>query len=340
MGEERDAAVVARFVAEVAEVAPRLSGGGSRLEVLGARAATVLELAHARLRGEPDPPGPAESQDVGAARARTGVHPAESLRAAGVLFRQALPRLVEEHRDVPAEQVALVLHEIIDELVVPAAVSYVDVLLARISDANRDERRRVARDLHDHTSHGIGAAMQGIDLVLHLIDTGQPTDVTRLRATRQLLLETLNDVRSLATRLRDVVGERSLGHALQEYLDLTAPVALEVTLTEEGEAAQPLPSHVKEESYLIVREAIRNSLVHAQGATRLDVTIVVADGHLHARVADDGAGFDPEAVDTTRTVGLGSLRERAEGLGGSVVLQAGPEGVRLALTVPLTSAVA
>jgi signal transduction histidine kinase len=340
MGDERDAAVVARFVAEVAEVAPRLSGGGARLEVLGARAAAVLEVAHARLGGVPAPSGPTDSQDVGAARARTGVHPAESLRAAGVLFRQALPCLVEQHRDVPAEQVALVLHEVIDELVVPAAVSYVDVLLARISDANRDERRRVARDLHDHTSHGIGAAMQVVDLVLHLIETGQPADVTRLRATRQMLLETLNDVRGLATRLRDVVGERSLGHALQEYLDLTAPVGLEVTLTEEGEAAQPLPSHVKEESYLIVREAVRNSLVHAHGATRLDVAIVVAGGHLQATVADDGAGFDPDAVDTTRTVGLASLRERAEGLGGNVVLQAGPGGVRLALIVPLTSAAA
>jgi signal transduction histidine kinase len=337
---EVDAVIVRAFVASATEVAPRLSADGARLGQMGARAGDVLEVVHARLRGVDPPAAASDNQDVGAVRARTGVHPAESLRAASLLFRQALPPLVAHHPEVPAERVALVLHEVIDELVVPAAVSYVDVLLARISDANRDERRRVARDLHDHTSHGIGAAMQGVDLALHLLSAGQSPDVGRLRATRQVLLDTLNDVRGLATRLRDVVGERPLGTALQEYLDFTAPVGLEVTLSEDGEAAQPLPPHVKEESYLIVREAIRNSLIHAPQATRLDVSVLVADGHLRATVADDGPGFDPAAVDTTRTVGLGSLRERAEGLGGSVALQAGPGGVRLALTVPLTSAVA
>nr|WP_276508460.1 histidine kinase [Modestobacter muralis] len=210
--------------------------------------------------------------------------------------------------------------------------------MSRISDANRDERRRVARDLHDHTSHGIGAAMQGLDLALHLVDTGRPLDPDRLRATRQLLLDTLNDVRSLATRLRDVVGHRTLAQALQEYLDFTVPIGRSVTLTEQGEEAVELPSHVKEESYLIVREAVRNSLLHARGATRLDVTLRIARAQLTAVVDDDGAGFDPATVDTTRTVGLASLGERAQGLGGRAVLDAGPDGVTMTLTVPLTVA--
>jgi len=345
MADERDAAVdaavVASFGDEVTVVAPRLAGDRERVEQLRERAAAVLQVVHARLRGEAIAERTPVPVDVGAVRARTGLHPAESLRAAALLFQQALPRLAQHHADLPAERVAMVLHEVIDELVIPAAVSYVDVLLARISDANRDERRRVARDLHDHTSHGIGAAMQGVDLALHLLAAGEPAAVTpRLRATRQVLLDTLNDVRGLATRLRDVVGQRSLAQALQEYLGFTAPVGLAVRLTEEGEGDQPLPAHVKEESYLIVREAIRNALVHAEGATRLDVTVVVADGHLEATVTDDGPGFDPAVVDTTRTVGLASLRERAEGLGGDVRLEAGPGGVRLALTVPLTSVAA
>jgi signal transduction histidine kinase len=99
-----------------------------------------------------------------------------------------------------------------------------------------------------------------------------------------------------------------------------------------------LPSHVKEESYLIVREAIRNSFVHAGAATRLEVTLRVADAQLTAVVQDDGPGFDPAQVDPTRTVGLASLRERAQGLGGRALLDAGPGGVRLVLTVPLTVA--
>jgi signal transduction histidine kinase len=78
--------------------------------------------------------------------------------------------------------------------------------------------------------------------------------------------------------------------------------------------------------------------VHAHDATRLDVEIVVAGGQLRATVTDDGPGFDPAAVDVTRTVGLASMQERAEGMGGRVALRAGPDGVRLSLVVPLGSA--
>ena len=340
-----DDQVVAAFLAEVALVSPRLVDDVGHRTILAGRALAVLRVTRCRLRGQTPPPGSMVAVDVGAARARTDVHPADSLRAASLLFRHALPPLLGQAHDlVPgggagaAERIAVALHEVIDELVVPAAISYVDVLLSRISDANRDERRRVARDLHDHTSHGIGAAMQGLDLALHLLDTGRPLDPTRLRATRQLLLETLNDVRSMATRLRDMVGDRTLAQALQEYLDFTVPIGLLATLTEEGDEAVVLPAHIKEECYLIVREAVRNSLVHARGATRLTVTLRVADALLTAAVDDDGAGFDPDAVDTTRTVGLASLRERAQGLGGRAAIDAGPGGVRLTLTVPLTVA--
>ena len=336
---EVDDAAVAAFLADVALVSPRLVADAAHSAVLGGRARAVLRESRARLRGLPPPVVP--QADVGATRARADVHPADSLRAASLLFRHALPALLAQAPELvpgdpyPAERIALAVHQVIDALVVPASISYVDVLLSRLSDAHRDERRRVARDLHDHTSHGIGAAIQGLDLALHLIDTGQPLDHARLRATRHLLLDTLNDVRSLATRLRDVVGERTLPQALQEYLDFTAPVGLEVTLSEEGEEAVPLPTHVKEESYLIVREAIRNSFVHARAATRLGVTVEVVDATLVVVVDDDGNGFDPAAVDPTRTVGLASIRERAQGLGGRTVLDAGPDGVRLTLTVPL-----
>ncbi|MFQ1000827.1 sensor histidine kinase [Modestobacter sp. SSW1-42] len=336
-----DDEVVAAFLAELTAISPRLGADPDVRAMLAGRARAVLQTTRARLRGRPVPSAEPALADVGAVRARTQVHPAESLRAASLLFRHALPPLLAQGAALApgpsgAGRIAVTLHEVIDALVVPAAITYVDVLLSQISDANRDERRRVARDLHDHTSHGIGAAMQGLDLALHLVDTGRPLDPDRLRSTRQLLLETLNDVRSLATRLRDVVGDRSLAQALQEYLDFTVPIGLVATLTEEGEEAVVLPAHVKEESYLIVREAIRNSLVHARGATRLDVTLRLSGAQLTAVVDDDGAGFDPAAVDTSRTVGLASMRERAQGLGGRAALDAGPDGVRMTLTVPLT----
>jgi len=345
-----------------------------------ARATGVLARTHARIAAggalprpvaAPVPPPSAEvpSEEVGRRRARAGVHPTQSLRAASCLVRAALPRLLGHYPDAPPDVVALALHASIDDLLMAASVTYVEVLLDRITEANLDERRRVARDLHDRTSHGIGAAMQGVDLALHVLSRrvardlhdrtshgigaamqgvdlalhvlsrGGTPDAERLTATRAVLLETLDDVRGMATRLRDAVGGRGLVQALREHLDHAAPQEVRVTVALDGDDAV-LPGYLVEEAYLVLREAVRNALAHAR-PTRLDVAVSVRGGVLEAVVADDGSGFAVDAVDRTRTVGLASMRERAEGLGGRLVVDAAPgRGARVVLTVPFAGALA
>jgi len=349
---ELDAAISAGFVEALQRQTPGLVATPAALLQMRVRGAGVITRTHARLGAPPQeaatapwqPPSASAAEvpsaEVGRQRARAGVHPSQSLIAASCLFRVALPRLLAHYRDTPPEAVAVALDASIDDLLMAAAVTYVEVLLERVSEANLEERRRVARDLHDRTSHGIGAAMQGVDLALHVLRSGGEPDHARLAATRQVLLDTLNDVRDLATRLRDTVGARGLAQSLREHLEQVAPEGLTVAVVQEGaDDAEVLPGYVKEEAYLVLREAVRNALAHDSAKTRLDVTVSVRAGVLRAVVADDGAGFDPDAVDTTRSLGLSSMRERAEGLGGGVALETAPgRGVRVVLTVPFGGA--
>ena len=87
-----------------------------------------------------------------------------------------------------------------------------------------------------------------------------------------------------------------------------------------------------------MREAIRNAVKHS-GCSRIGVALEVRDGHVHGLVEDDGEGFDPEAVEEATPswgVGLGSMRERLEMLGGSLRVDSEPgEGTKVEMRVPL-----
>ena len=123
-----------------------------------------------------------------------------------------------------------------------------------------------------------------------------------------------------------------LGEALRELLDAYVPEGVETALSVGGDESS-LPPHVADEAYLVMREAVRNAVEHS-GCGRVEVSIEVGGGGLRGRVQGDGTGFDPsESPDDPRPgrgngapdegVGLGSMRKRAELLGGRLNLDSG-----------------
>jgi signal transduction histidine kinase len=332
----------------ILRLAPDLTAGPA--DLLTAQAQRILQATHAQLGHTPPEIGPVpgsspdtrrRTDTVGTQRARSGVHPSTSLEAASALFRVALPRLIAFYEaDEPAEnapeRVALALHTAITDRLVAASVSYLDVVMDRLNSGHLVERRRISRDLHDRTSHGIGAALQGVDLALHQIGNGTVPDVRRLAITRRTLLETLNDVRAMSGLLRDAVGDRTLVEALHEYVKANVPFTLQVGLRETPGATEDLQRLIAEESYLVLREAVRNAVLHATDATRVDIEVHREEDWLVASVVDDGPGFDPDEAGGRRTVGLASMRERAEAIGGTVTIETpDPGGVRVVLRVPM-----
>ncbi|NIN65302.1 MAG: hypothetical protein GTO63_11510 [Anaerolineae bacterium] len=101
------------------------------------------------------------------------------------------------------------------------------------------------------------------------------------------------------------------------------------------EGTLELPAPVEEELYRIAQEALNNALKHA-AATLVTIHIRADDQGVELEVADNGIGFNPEAVSDRGGVGLVSMRERAERLDGSLtIFSASGEGTRVRITVQM-----
>jgi signal transduction histidine kinase len=129
--------------------------------------------------------------------------------------------------------------------------------------------------------------------------------------------------------------ERECVRAFEALLaESHVPDGVEVDLSFSGDESS-IPKLVKMQVYLAMREAVRNALRHSS-CLRKGITLRVCDGEVYGLVEDDGEGFDPGAVGkVTRSwgVGLQSLREWAEMLGGSLLIDS-RAGTRVALRVP------
>ncbi|MBP2703228.1 sensor histidine kinase [Microbispora sp. RL4-1S] len=253
------------------------------------------------------------------------VHTRESLRAARALFQAALPVLLRElpGGDLPHNQVAIagLLHRLIMEWLGEDTGNYLSYLLRKANNARIEERHQMARELHDRIAHTMSIALQSIELHEVYAQTDPARAKAKLRDARSYVREVLDSVRRMSVELRETAFEHGLGEAVAEYLrtEVPAHVRIEFSCDEHF----PVPPEIAEEVYLVVREAIHNSLLHGS-PTELSVGLTVTDVMLSATVRDDGTGFNVRQTARRRSgVGLTSMRERVELLGGRFVLKSG-----------------
>jgi signal transduction histidine kinase len=202
---------------------------------------------------------------------------------------------------------------------------------ARLAEARDEERRTLRRELHD----GLGPALAGIGLGLQAArntierdPVGTSTLLDRLATELDARVE---EVRGLARGLLPpALEELGLAPALVDLAERqqAAGLQVEVDVDELGAVPPPVGSAV----YGIVAEAVRNVQRHA-AATRCSISARADDGSLTVAVIDDGVGI---AAGATPGVGTRSMRERAEGVGGSVTIgPATPRGTAVVVRVPL-----
>lgn len=184
--------------------------------------------------------------------------------------------------------------------------------------AREEERRRLRRDLHD----GLGPRLAGLVLRLETARgrlEHDPLAGELLTDLAQRTQEAVADIRRLVYALRPpALDELGLASALEEVavpLGLTVMVAAPSPLP-------PLPAAVEVAAFRIGQEALTNVARHA-GTTRCWLTVRLDERRLELEVRDDGAGIDAER---RAGVGLASMRERAEELGGSLTVVAGENG--------------
>ncbi len=279
------------------------------------------------------------SVEISASQAIEGAHPAESLRAASVLFETALPVVLRAFSAVGQPDAeagaALVLHRLVMSRIASSAVSHTGFMLQTIRDSHRAELARLARDLHDRTAHAIGVAIQNLELYeVHASrDVAQAQE--KLHRAREAMRQALDSVRHFSVELRTTVRPDELEQALTEYLAVNAESNVLTSVKVTGDTTM-LPGEACGEVYVTLREAIRNALVHS-GTTRLDVAVGISEFQLHAQVSDTGRGFSvEEATKAGQGIGLSSMRERVQLLGGALrVSSLLGHGTTVDISIPL-----
>jgi signal transduction histidine kinase len=206
---------------------------------------------------------------------------------------------------------------------------------AQATAAQEEERQRMARELHD----GLGPALASLNIrlltaqrQLQRADHPLAGEIGELAAQVQT---SIRDIRRLIHDLRPVaLDELGLAPALREHL---ARCGKEHGLTVEFAAddGERLPAPVETALFRIVQEAVNNVVRHAQ-ALRLAVTLMRSPEHVRLSIADDGQGFDAQLPRSGRHVGLWSMAERVEQLGGQFELASAPgQGTTVSVTLPL-----
>ncbi|WP_432049584.1 sensor histidine kinase [Verrucosispora sp. NA02020] len=274
--------------------------------------------------------------EIGVDRALRNIHPIESLRAAALLFEVALPVILRRYVVTDPARVAaiaLALHDAISRRVSLSSLAYVNYLIEKLQASRREERRRIARDLHDRLGHSIGLALQNLDLSRHYGTHDRPRADAKVGAAMHEMREALQTVQELTAELRRSFGADGIEPALRGYLSASVPATISTGLTVTGDV-KVMPREVGEELYLILREAARNAVRHGE-ATELRITIVATEDAINAEVIDDGRGFD--LIDAqTAGFGLRSMAERADLLNGRFTITSAPgSGTVVAVEVPL-----
>jgi len=193
----------------------------------------------------------------------------------------------------------------------------------RLVTAREEERRRIRRDLHD----GLGPVLAGIAMQLDAArrmmrrDTGAAGQL--LQHLREQTQAAITDIRRLVYELRppalDDLG--LIGALSQHAASCSTAGGLQVSV-DTGPALPALSAAVEAAAYRIATEAVTNVARHADARTAT-VTLTASDGMLNVEVADDGGGISPLH---RAGVGLTSMRERAEELGGTCTLLPRPGG--------------
>jgi len=206
-------------------------------------------------------------------------------------------------------------------------------LLEKVITTQEDERRRIARELHDSTSQNLTSLIVG----LRIMETNCAKCAAQSKATdlRQVASKTLDEVHDLSMRLRPrALDDLGLAAALERLVAewqarYKIPVDVIIQLSER------LPGDVETALYRIVQETLTNIARHAKSKSA-SILIEKHGDSVRAIVEDDGIGFDVTTNYGERHLGLLGMRERAELLNGTLTIESTLEhGTSVFIEIPL-----
>ena len=247
-------------------------------------------------------------------------------------------QLALEDTDPDIHRLTNALNSLITQL--EASNQELRVLSKQAINAQEDERKRIARSLHDDTGQSLSTLIINLERLENHIPTDSAELVNRLRSIRQMAAESLECLRSIIYDLRPaILDDLGLLPAIRWYARTNLEEAgIQVELDFPDELlllSQPLTTTL----FRISQEGVNNIIRHSQ-AKNAHISLGVQENKVYLQIKDDGHGFEPgklsnEAIDMQHW-GLTGIQERIELVGGKMSISSDPtHGTTLLVSVPL-----
>jgi len=208
----------------------------------------------------------------------------------------------------------------------------------QIINAQEQERKRIARELHDETSQVLTSLLISLAILEETTTTQEARN--RIADTRKLAHQTLRAIRNLSIDLRpSALDDLGLLPALRWYVkEYQQKCAISVDFTATG-FKDRLPAEMETALYRIVQESLTNTARHAK-AHKVSIAMREDADAVYATITDDGIGFDVDTLlkspDQDRGLGLAGMNERALLLDGSLNIISSPDhGTKVEVRIPL-----
>lgn len=212
-------------------------------------------------------------------------------------------------------------------------------LLQKVISAQEEERKRIARELHDETSQSLTSLMVGLKIVQSASNMEEVGE--RTAELRSLIEKTLEGVHDLALELRpSILDDLGLVAAVRKHMrDYSRKSDIRMDLHTRGLENRRLPPEIETALYRIVQEGLSNVVKHAS-AEKVDVVLEHRGSSVVAKIEDDGRGFNVDQVMNSRKeerrLGLFGMYERASLVGGALTLKSRPgHGTTVFIEIPL-----
>lgn len=198
----------------------------------------------------------------------------------------------------------------------------------------QEERRRIARELHDSVSQQLFAAMMMISALNERADKFDEKEQKQLKMIERVLSQAQSEMRALLLHLRPISLEsKSLKSGIEGLLvELQTKVQMKIHWDIED---VKLPEGVEDHLFRIAQELLSNTLRHSH-ATTLEVYLRQLDSTVLFKIEDNGVGFNSEEI-LPGSYGINNMKERVQGLGGQVRIVSFPnQGTTIEIKIPLS----
>jgi PAS domain S-box-containing protein len=210
----------------------------------------------------------------------------------------------------------------------------------RMMHLRDEERRRIARELHDGTTQSLVALNMDLAAITKILPTPDPRVEHKLSEAKELVRRCMDEIRTVSYLLHPpLLDDVALDLALQTYVEgFSARSGIQVSLQTPTQLSM-LPRETELAMFRIVQEGLANIHRHAQSSTA-NITLGLDAGNLKLEIADQGRGMPPgvlHGANGAAGVGIAGMKERVRQLGGRCEIESCSAGTTIRIVLPASS---